>query len=196
LEHHCGDDAVISQLTKQIRDRDARYRGLDLSPSELNDISLQMFRVDAIGFLVRGATAAFVENFDKIISGSFEIELLDTSTGRALWKCLKRFAKKYIYNDRSVLEVELKGHRTIHALMDIFWQAIVRREDSALLTSARAPFEQYVFSRISENYRRVATAESNMPMRYRELQLLTDMISGMTDTYAVELLADLEKHRG
>ena len=33
-----------------------------------------------------------------------------------------------------------------------------------------------------------------MPTRYKECQLLTDMISGMTDKYAIELLAELRRY--
>ena len=80
-----------------------------------------------------------------------------------------------------VLEVELEGHRTIHALMDIFWSAITDRADPTDLSSRRPPLSGYVYSLISENYRRVAEGPNNrMPMRYRELQLLTDMVSGIT----------------
>jgi len=33
-----------------------------------------------------------------------------------------------------------------------------------------------------------------MPQRYKELQLMTDMISGMTDSYAISLLQDLKDY--
>jgi dGTPase len=33
-----------------------------------------------------------------------------------------------------------------------------------------------------------------MPVRYKELQLMTDMISGMTDSFALSLLEDLKKY--
>jgi dGTPase len=33
-----------------------------------------------------------------------------------------------------------------------------------------------------------------MPLRYREAQLLTDMIAGMTDSYAVAMCDELRPH--
>lgn len=79
--------------------------------------------------------------------------------------------------------------------MDMFWSAIVDRKDAGDLASKRPPLPGYVYSRISENYRRIAEAPTNrMPMRYRELQLITDMISGMSDSFALSLYEDLRRH--
>ena len=57
-----------------------------------------------------------------------------------------------------------------------------------------------MYTRISENYRRafeattpVAQSGQLMPIRYRECQLLTDMIAGMTDRFAVSLYDDFRE---
>ena len=55
------------------------------------------------------------------------------------------------------------------------------------------------YGRISENYKRVFEGrlqntvhkDTDLPIRYRELQLLTDMISGMTDQFAMDLYNEL-----
>ena len=80
--------------------------------------------------------------------------------------------------------------------MDLLWPAIVNRKDPANLGSERTtPFDTYVYSKISENYRRVFEDPSNsMPTRYKEAQLLTDMLSGMTDKFAIDLLDELRRH--
>lgn len=197
LAHGEPDDAVVQAVVDQSKKRHDGFRGKDLSPRELDDISFQMFRVTAIGAMVNAAIDTFVGNAPLIMKGEFDQELLAASKAGALWRALKRFASSHVYNHKSVLEVELEGHRTIHALMDMFWDAISKRDDPADLTSRRSPLAGYVYSRISENYRRVAQADSNAnPMRYRELQLITDMISGMTDSFAISLCADLRRHHG
>ena len=33
-----------------------------------------------------------------------------------------------------------------------------------------------------------------MPTRYKEAQLLTDMLSGMTDNFAIDLLGELKRY--
>lgn len=200
LDHHVGKDPVSREVIEKSKARHAEFRSRDLSPRELDDITMQMFRVDAIGKMVPAAVAAFVANKDAILSGNFDRELMAASKAEGLWRSLKKFAKTHVYNHQRVLEVELKGHRTIHALMDVFWDGITQREGrdaDSPLSEARGPLPNYVYAMISENYRRVAGAESNrMPMRYRELQLITDMISGMSDSFAVALHKDLRKLHG
>ncbi|TCU74912.1 dGTPase [Bradyrhizobium sp. R2.2-H] len=196
LNHDAKDDPQILEICQESRTRESEYREAQLSGAELSDISMQMLRVQAIGLMVNAVTDAFVANHDTIMVGEFNGELLAGSRSDALWKAFKSFAKKHVYSHRSVIEVELEGHRTIHALMDAFWQAIRDRgSEDFTKTNGAAPYDAYVYSRISENYRRAAQM-SKMPMRYRELQLMTDMISGMTDSFAVELCRDLVALRG
>ncbi len=90
------------------------------------------------------------------MAGAFDRELMAASEAVVLWTSLKRFAKFHVYRHRSVLEVELDGHRTVHELMDMFWKAIIERKDPDDLRSDREALPAYVYSRISENYRRVA----------------------------------------
>ena len=80
--------------------------------------------------------------------------------------------------------------------MDLLWPAITNRTTAENLRSARrTPFDAYVYSRISENYRRVFENPTNqMPTRYKEAQLLTDMISGMTDKFALDFSKELRRH--
>lgn len=113
-----------------------------------------------------------------------------------LCDALKSFDQRHAYQHESVRAIELLGHNTIQGLMDLFWPAIVNRKDPANLESERStPFETYVYGRISENYRRVFEDRGNpMPTRYKEAQLLTDMISGMTDKFAIDLLDELRRH--
>ena len=85
--------------------------------------------------------------------------------------------------------------------MDMIWAAIIDRSNSDELSSTRNhPFTKYVYQRISENYRRIfekPTAEDKkLPTRYRECLLLTDMISGMTDSFALDLYNDLSSKKG
>ena len=121
--------------------------------------------------------------------------IAESASGK-LCGLLKKFDNIHAYRHRSVLEVELTGYNTIRQLMDFFWLAISDRKDPNDISSARkTPFASYIYSRISENYRRVFESQkNNMPARYKELQLMTDMISGMTDSFAVSLLEDLKKY--
>ncbi len=128
--------------------------------------------------------------------GGFENDLIANSQAAPLCGALKKFDQRHAYQHESVRRIELLGHSTIHGLMDLLWPAITNRTTAADLRSARrTPFDAYVYSRISENYRRVFENPANqMPTRYKEAQLLTDMISGMTDKFALDFLKELRRH--
>ncbi|MEQ7762360.1 dGTP triphosphohydrolase [Xanthomonas hortorum] len=197
LKHHCKGDELAEKLVKISEQKHSEYRdGGNLSPSELNDVSMQRFRAAAIGDLMAAAVEAFVANQDSFVTGSQVKPLLELSKGEILRKALKDFSFKHGYTHKSVLKIELNGFNVISRLMDIFWSAIVDRADPHDAKSQRSsPFTRLACERISENYRRSfenpPPGVEELPMRYREFLLLTDMVSGMTDSFAVDLCAEL-----
>lgn len=200
LEHDERKDSVVSNLVKDSKQKHEEYRREKLSPAELNDISMQRFRVFAIGAMMNATTNAFIDNQDSLISGKQKKPLLALSEAMTLRDLLGKFAKAHAFQNRSVLEIELRGYNTIRALMDIFWDAIAQTDpDDEDKQTPKGPFNRYVFSRISENYRRVYNEPvgeaKELPLRYRQCLLLTDMISGMTDSYAINLLDELKSFK-
>ncbi len=196
LEHHENGDDAVKIVREQACDKHKRYRKTVLSPAELNDISMQMFRVYAIGEMVRDVKDAYTDQKDNIMAGDLKSDLLTVSRSSKLCELLKKFDKEHAYVHRSVLEVELTGYNTIRGLMDFLWEAIHQRKGPENLGSRRStPFAAYAYNRISENYRRIFENDSNpLPVRYKELQLLTDMISGMTDSFALSLYDELKQY--
>jgi dGTPase len=173
-----------------------------LHPNELDDVSTQMFRVKAIHWMIASVVEVFVNNFDAITRGEFAGDLIAGSRAAKLCAELKRFDRENAFAHRSVLEIELHGFNIINRLMDYLWIGITQRRCYEEPASPRVtPFARYVYSRISRNYRRVFEGDlqtygqfESLPLRYREMQLLTDMISGMTDQFCIDLLRDLETH--
>ncbi|WP_411282276.1 dGTP triphosphohydrolase [Gemmatimonas sp.] len=170
-----------------------------LSPSELNDVSMQKFRALVISDMVKAVSDAFVDNLDSMLNGTFTGDLMSASRAALLTRQLKEFDLRVAYRNREVLRLEAHGSEVIHSLMDVFWRAIISRKKPDDPSSERTTAEAtYVYARISENYRRAFEAKGaylpstpSMPLRYRECQLLTDMIAGMTDRFAVSLYEDL-----
>lgn len=199
LEHHAGNDLLVTSVVQKSRIKHAEHLKESLSPAELNDVSMQRFRVYAIGAMVKAATTAFVENLQDFVSGSVSGSLLEKSSSEALRKHLKAFSLKHGYTHKSVLRIELEGDHVIRGLMDIFWAGI-RDHDGALGSKRKNPFTRFVYQAISENYRRIFeypnTNDLQLPERYRECLLLTDMISGMTDSFAMNLYKDLSSLKG
>lgn len=188
LRHYENGDDLIKRVCDKACEDNSKYRKeqSSLSPSELNDISMQMFRVYAIGAMVSSVSKAFIDNKKEIFQGGFSKDLLNVSEAVNLKNNLKAFDRENAYKHRTVLEVELQGFQTIRGIMDYLWKSINTEKDK------RNPFETYIYERISENYRRTYENTTSLPERYRQLQLMTDMVSGMTDNFAIDFYDELK----
>lgn len=197
-----SDEGALWALEQTEADvKDARAHGL--SPAEVNDVAMQIFRSRAIHVMISAAIDAFETNYERIMTGTLEKPLVEASRATGLCDALKAFDKEHAYRNRRVLEIELNGFNVINGLMDMLWRGVTERNDYADVASARTtPFARYAYGRISENYRRAfeggfgrqpGYGPPDLPIRYRELQLLTDMISGMTDQFAIDLFAGLRE---
>lgn len=151
---------------------------------------VEAFRVYAIGKGVDAVIEAFQGYYNDIIQGEYHGELIKDSNVGAFIKACKTVGKNYIYNARSNLTLEIMGRQVIHDLMDFFWEAVLQEKGN--------PFADKLFSLLSPNYRRVfeySKKELKLPETYCQMQLVTDYICGMTDTFACNLHKELKNGR-
>ena len=196
------DVLVILRHNSKVRDRVdvekleekyAEINGSDRRAEIKRDIKIQYFRAYMIEALINDASDTFVANADSIKKLSHKLALMDENL---LCDALKGVAKQYGFSHPSVLRTEAEGAAAIDGLMTALWEAIACREKEDLRsprTSARA---RYLFTLISPNYIEEADDAASRNgeaggLRYRELRLLTDMVSGMTDTFAIKLWRDI-----
>ncbi|MEB6592042.1 MULTISPECIES: dGTP triphosphohydrolase [Pseudomonas] len=191
LEKNCTKDAVTISVVEQSKSKSKEFEDASLSPQELNDCSMQMFRVYAITAMVNAVVDKFSELSDKYLARESSYKgVISESEAGSLCKALKDFDFSYGFRHKSVLELELKGNNYIKEVMDMLWVGIHGRLTKS--QGSQSPFGKYVYSRISENYRRVFEDSNNtLSTPYKEAQLLADSISGMTDSYLVSLHTEL-----
>lgn len=177
-------DTVVQTVVKQSKAKNDDFKLESLSSGELNEISMQMFRVYAIYQMVEAVTASFISNIPDIMAGKLPkgFELMGRSEAGTLCELLKEFDRRHGFGNRAVLRLELEGHNYITSTMDMVWSAI--RDDTG------KPFGRYGNATISENYRR-AYINSPMPIDYKDCQLLADTISGMTDSFLISTHEDM-----
>ena len=157
------------------------------------DIHASAFRTAAIGVMVGGAVEAFQSKYDEIMSGTYRGELLKDSSAWLLLESLKDIAKKQIFCAPQVLKLELLGRKIINDLLDFFWEGA-----SDLPLKGEPSTREFcgkVGALLSENYRRAfqysADRDDDLPVGYKRLQLVTDYVCGMTDSFARRLHAEL-----
>lgn len=180
LESAAGNDRTVTEVLDFAKKKNYDYKKENLSSSELNEVSMQMFRVKAIAEMVESATEEFVAKVPAILSGNIEsgFELIKSSRSSVLCKQTKKFDVRYGFQHPEVLKLELEGNNYIKRFMDMAWASISSDDRET------RPWERFVYGKLSENYRRVY--EAGARDQFGKYQLLADVVSGMTESYLVE----------
>ncbi|TKH55747.1 deoxyguanosinetriphosphate triphosphohydrolase [Bacillus cereus] len=170
---------------------DSREKTIENKVRNRDLVNVQNFKVAAQGIMIKAVIEVFKSRYEDIMSGKFEGGLLEASTAKELESKLKKIAIKYCYNDSEVLTLELVGDRVISDLLNLFVNAVVDIHEEPKTRSKK----EKLFHLISENFRHIQSIDNNglpnikfeeLPL-YNRLLLITDFISGMTDSYAVSL---------
>jgi dGTPase len=87
-------------------------------------------------------------------------------------KEIKTVSIRDIYNDRSVVEVEISGYQIIGTLLEVFIEAILNPKEG-----------------VSRKMLQLIPAQFGKEFKstYEKIQSVVDFVSGMTDLYALDL---------
>jgi dGTPase len=147
------------------------------------------FRTRVIVKAQAAVRKAFLDNYDSIMAGAYDKEILYDSEMGNFYQVLKeKINYKHVYNAKETLRLELLGRNVIRFLLDTFWEA--ERSKSS------KTFPQKIYNLLLQNYRTVfenpIEEEKGLPEEYRKVLLLTDYICGMTDSFALNLRRELQ----
>ncbi len=143
---------------------------------------IQEFRVAVQTKMIEEAATTFMANLNNIHTGAFDADLLESSNAKQLRKIFKKLSILN-FNHPSVLKRELAGEQLLHFLLEAFTKAIIWPKGKK---------ESKLCQLISSNYTYVRNNYTTYPNQsYNDLQLVTDFISSMTDTYALSLYQEL-----
>jgi dGTPase len=174
-------DRVIDECFKWAEERVRSTGAFRLEGKEEENALIQYFRVRVIGSIVTASARQFVDHYDEIMAGDYHGELADCSEAQNLYRTCRKVNHSYVYRSAETLQLELMGRRIIKDLMDIYW------EGARTASPKPGTFEDKAYHLLSENYRRVsdiARREGRVSEEYLRMQLLTDHICGMTDSFA------------
>ena len=131
-------------------------------------------RACVIGKLENECVKTFVENEDKILSGTFEGSLINHISERqrlAYERCAKLSVQR-IYRSRPVLDVELSGYKIMATLMEQMTEAVMHPDRY---------YSQQLIDRVSSQY------DISAEQLETRLMAVIDYIAGMTDIYALDV---------
>ena len=135
---------------------------------------INYIRACAIGKLVNLCTAVFVDNEEKILSGTFSGSLIDNinDSQREAYRRCTEVSRREIYNSKPVLDIELSGYRIIDTLMQSMTEAAVYPDRF---------YSKQLINRVSSQY------DIHSDSLDRRILAVIDYISGMTDVYALDV---------
>jgi len=174
-----------SQVVKVLKETKKLAKGRQKNPTD--ETYAQAFRVAAIQVMVGAVLESFRGKYEDIMHGKYHNELLKTSVAGELRGICKTVLKQRVFPSDLILRVEMRGKIVIHDLLDMFWDGAAVCDEK---TNKGTEFDGKIYKLVSSNYRHVFHKEksgSQLPELYHRLQLVTDYLAGMTDTFASTL---------
>jgi dGTPase len=137
---------------------------------------VQYIRAMWIGLMVQKLSQAFMDNEEALLAGNLEKDLMKCLPEREqkLIDTINDFSTKYIYNYKSVVEIELAGYNVIGGLLEEFIAAVI---------DPKQPKASKLIKLVSSQF----TIKPEREYLYQNIQSVVDFISGMTDLYAIDL---------
>lgn len=153
--------------------------------------AVQNWVVRIQGVLLNCATFGFTRNYREIMRGTYQKDIFSGTYGEWLVEALGKIAYKYAFISRPILKLEIAANAIIEYFLDKFVPAVLAYDTDE---NAGMMNEKFI-SVISENYLQIyhyyAKGKSEGEKLYLRLLLVTDYISGMTDSYAKNLYQEL-----
>ncbi len=153
--------------------------------------SVQNWVVRLQSSLIFAATFGFTKNYNDIMSGTYPHDIFFGTDGEWVMKALGDIAYRYAFTSRPILKLEVAAGTILTFLLDKLVPAAVHYDSS----DPADMMEGKMISLISENYLQTyhtyAKGKSEQEKLYLRLLLVTDFVSGMTDSYAKNLYQEL-----
>ena len=184
LEEYAEDKKLLKECFEGAEKIICKEDAVKLEGQAKAEAMSQAFRVVAIKSLVDHTIAVFQDKYDDIMHGDYHGELIFDSKAAPLINACKKVGLKHVYCAEPNLKKEIMGRKVIHGLMDIFWEGALAG------AASKKTIPDKKFALTSENYRKVykyALEQRKLPDKYCKIQLVTDYICGMTDTFACTL---------
>jgi dGTPase len=203
IKKRCLDWQTLETELRKRADSETLAKILDLTNKKIGPAALTgqqrdeamsiAFRTFSIIHMTMAAGSTFESNYEAIMNGEYASSLLADSPVFGLVKACKDLALEHVYSSPPTLKLEIMGRKVIWDLLDLYWEAA----QYIAQNKAMPVFAQRIHSLISKNYFTVCEgninnpAKSGIPADYFRMQLITDQVCGMTDSFAVTLHREL-----
>ena len=167
----------LAPFYREDEELSAKFSEVQKEVTDKNEL-ISFLRASIINKLINASADVFVANYEAIMNGSFNDALykhLPDHLTKNMKRC-KQMSVDKIYNHRSVVKIQLAGYHVLGTLLEEFVYASMNPD---------AAYSQQLLSLIPEQF------EVRNGELYDRIRNVLDLISGMTDIYAVQLFRDI-----
>ena len=144
-------------------------------------------------WLMYAVSYRFSKSYEEIMDGSLKKDLFYDTNHEFTIKILKGAMKKFVFNDIEILKLELAAKKIIEAFLNDFIYAVRYWEEEdadKYMSKADKKYINIIPQNLRDEY--IKTKPKNKSERlYKKFMMVTDFISGMTDSYAKNLYQEL-----
>jgi dGTPase len=189
LQARSGGSRLVDRVVCEAEEKVGFDRN---KPHLLNEEATQAFRTFSIGAMKDAAFEQFCRSYKDVRDGRYHGEIVrDKNCEAATFvDACTSIGVDYVYPSPPTLKLELMGRRVIHDLMNVFWEGARVCGAGDAPKECKKGFAGKAYKLISSNYKNVFLStlkKGKLPERYCRLQLVTDHIAGMTDSFAMRL---------
>lgn len=144
--------------------------------------AVQLWIVRLQNDLIYAAADSFRVHYDAIMNGGFRSDLLKSSPMQGVAKLLGDIAFRHAFRSKNIVRCEISEHTIMNSLLSNIVDAALNFD-----LDGSSTFHRDLTEVLSENYvaicRERCKGASESEECYYRIQLATDCISGMTDSY-------------
>lgn len=183
--------AECSRLVDWLEEKYAK--ALRIGYEKPETYAIQNWVVSAQGQMIACATDGFIGHYEEIMTGIWGHDLFYGTFGEPFMEALGDIAYEYAFTSRPIIKLEVGADAIFDFLLSRFVDAVIPwdAEPEQKMTAV----QEKLVSLISDNHKRVyrihAKGKAEGEKLYLRLLLVTDFISGMTDSYAKRLYQEL-----
>lgn len=136
---------------------------------------------------------SFSKNYKSIMNGIYSKDMFEEGYHTHSIKILKKAMSKFVFRSASITKLELSARKIITSLLDDFIPAVLHwdiEDEKYSLTKSDEKLIGIISENLKQDYQNSKGEESAYNLYLRFL-MVTDYISGMTDSYAKKLYQDL-----
>lgn len=148
---------------------------------------IEFLRAKAINKLIHELVSIFMSEEDSILNGTYDNDLIHDVPSCKCLRDIKTLSKEKAYSAKNVVEIEAAGFHVLARLLQIFLVAVENIADKG---PEKASFKSM---KLIQLLPRQFIGKNGLPDKdkYSRIIKITDYVSGMTDSFAVNMYKKL-----